>query len=166
VINGHTVGFQRESSNQFLFKPVQDRGDRESMMANILVVDDQLCVRKLLAEELMLQGHKVSGIGDAESARRYLQSFRPDLVLLDLYIDGPQGFRLLEDIKCQHPDLPVIIVTAYDSFADDPRVSRANAYVIKSIHLDTLKEKIAQALRRQESYEEKWGQDGVIPNLA
>lgn len=134
-------------------------------MANILVVDDQLYIRKLLSEELILEGHKVTCIGDAESAGTYLQSFQPDLVLLDLYIDGPQGFRLLEDIKCQHPDLPVIIVTAYDSFADDPRLSRANAYVIKSIRLDTLKKKIAQVLGRRESYEDEWGQGDVVPDL-
>jgi DNA-binding NtrC family response regulator len=134
-------------------------------MANILIVDDQLCVRQLLSEELTLEGHQVAGLGDAESARTHLQSFQPDLVLLDLYIDGPEGFRLLEDIKGQHPDLPVIIVTAYDSFADDPRVSRANAYVIKSIRLDTLKEKIAQVLEQRGSYQEAWGRGDVVTNL-
>jgi DNA-binding response OmpR family regulator len=152
-------------SSECLFKLFQDSGNREGMMANILVVDDQLYIRKLLSEELILEGHKVTCIGDAESAGTYLQSFQPDLVLLDLYIDGPQGFRLLEDIKRQHPDVPVIIVTAYDSFADDPRVSRANAYVIKSIRLDTLKEKIAQVLERRESYQEEWERGDVVPDL-
>jgi DNA-binding NtrC family response regulator len=135
------------------------------MMANILIVDDQLCIRQLVSEELILEGHRVAGLDSAESARRYLQSSQPDLVLLDLYLDGPEGFDLLKDIKHQHPHLPVIVVTAYDSFADDPRVSQANAYVIKSIDLDTLKEEIAQVLRQRRFHQGEWRQGQVVPNV-
>jgi DNA-binding response OmpR family regulator len=74
---------------------------------------------------------------------------QPDIVLLDLYLDGPEGFGLLEDMKRQYPHLPVIIVTAYDSYRDDPRVSHADGYVVKSIHFDELKLKIARVLTRQ-----------------
>jgi DNA-binding response OmpR family regulator len=121
------------------------------MMANILIVDDQICVRQFLAEELSIEGHEVHGVGDAESVRRYLLISQPDLILLDLYLEGPDGFGLFKDIKRQYPDLPVIIVTAYDSFAEDPRVSGADGYVIKSIDPDELKRKIAQVLTQQRS---------------
>jgi len=124
-------------------------------MANILIVDDQACVRELLSEELISEGYGVATVGDAKSIRGYLRFLRPDLVLLDLYLDGAEGFRVLRDIKGQNPNLPVIIFTAYDSYVDDPRLSQADGYVIKSIILDELKGKIADVLRRKPSPQEE-----------
>jgi two-component system response regulator (stage 0 sporulation protein F) len=124
-------------------------------MAKILVADDQACVRELLSEELISEGYRVATAGDAESVRGDLRSSRPDLVLLDLHLDGFDGFGVLRDIKRQHPDLPVIILTAYDSYVEDPRVSQADGYVIKSIVLDELKGKIADVLGRKPSPHEE-----------
>jgi DNA-binding response OmpR family regulator len=121
-------------------------------MANILIVDDQPCVRELVSEELVCEGCRIARAGDAESVRRHLRSSRPDLVLLDLYLDGPEGFEILRDIKRQDPYLPVIIFTAYDSFMDDPRVSQADGYVIKSFDFMELKQKIAEVLRRKPAH--------------
>jgi DNA-binding NtrC family response regulator len=119
------------------------------MMATILIVDDQACVRELLSEELISEGYGVESVGDAESVRGYLRFSRPDLVLLDLYLDGCDGIGVLADIKRQHPDLPVIIFTAYDTYLHDPRLSQADGYVIKSFVLDELKGKIAHVLRQK-----------------
>lgn len=118
-------------------------------MANILVVDDQRCVRELLSEELMLEGYRVCALGDAESTCGHLRFSQSDLVLLDLYLDGAEGFSLFEDIKRRYPGLPIIIFTAYDSYRDDPRLSQADGYVIKSMVLDELKEKIAGVLKKK-----------------
>ena len=118
-------------------------------MTTILIVDDQRCVRELVSEELIFEGYQVITAGDAESLRGHLIFSRPNLVLLDLYLDGARGFGLLHDIKKQNPDLPVIIFTAYDSFADDPQLYQADGYVIKSIVLDELKGKIADVLDRK-----------------
>jgi len=118
-------------------------------MANILIVDDQPCVRQLLSEELVDEGYGVTSVGDAESVRAHLKAWPPDLVLLDLYLDGPDGWDVLRDVKRQNPYLPVIIVTAYDSFRDDPCLSLAEGYVIKSADFRELKQEIANALRRK-----------------
>ena len=122
-------------------------------MANILIVDDQRCVRELLSEELILEGYRVHGVGDVESVSWHLRFSQPDLVLLDLYLDEADGFGLFHEIKRQAPDLPVIIFTAYDSFRDDPRLSQADGYVIKNIVLDELKEKIAGVLKEKHAME-------------
>ncbi|MCK4486938.1 MAG: response regulator [Desulfobacterales bacterium] len=124
-------------------------------MTKILIVDDQACVRELLSEELISEGYRVAMAGDVESVRGHLRFSKPDLVLLDLYLDGAEGFRVLRDIKEQNPNLPVIIFTAYDSYVDDPRLSQADGYVIKSIDLDELKGKIADLLRRKPSLQEE-----------
>jgi DNA-binding NtrC family response regulator len=116
------------------------------MMANILIVDDQSWVRELLSEELISDGYRVAAAGDLQSARGQLRSSQPDLVILDLYLDGPEGKELLGDIKGENPDLPVIIFTAADGYVDDPRLSQADGYVIKSFVLDGLKRKVADVL--------------------
>lgn len=121
-------------------------------MADILIIDDQPYVRQLISEELFLEGYQVHSVGDIESVREHLQFSQPDLVLLDLYLEGPEGFGLLEEIKRQYPYMPVIIVSAYDSFLEDPRVSKADGYVIKSMHLDTLKRNVAYVLNQQNGY--------------
>jgi DNA-binding NtrC family response regulator len=124
-------------------------------MNKILIVDDQACVRQLLTAELILGGYHVTSASDVESARERLSFFEPDLVLLDLYLDGPEEFRLLEDIKTRYPELPVIIFTAYDGFTDDPRLSKADGYVLKSFDLHPLKQKIADVLNRNRHPEVK-----------
>ncbi len=124
-------------------------------MPKILIVDDQKCIRELLSEELVCEGYRVESTGDAESVRDHLMSFWPDLVLLDLYLDGPDGWEVLSEIKRQDPYLPVLILTAYDSFMDDPRLSQADGYVIKSIDFDDLKQKIADVLNRKTAGERK-----------
>ncbi len=119
-------------------------------MANVLIVDDQPCIRTLLSEELVCEGYKVTSAGSRESLMRHLRSSNFDLVLLDLYLDGSDGFELLKTIKQECPGLPVLVVTAYDSFAEDPRLSEAEGYFLKSTDLDPLKEKIADVLQRKE----------------
>jgi DNA-binding response OmpR family regulator len=119
-------------------------------MAHILIVDDQPHVRELLSEELADEGFRVSSVGDAESVMAHLKALQTDLVLLDLYLDGPDGWDVLRDIKRQDPSLPVLIVTAYDSFMDDPRVSEADGYVIKSSDFTELKQKVAHVLKQNQ----------------
>ncbi len=135
-------------------------------MPNILIVDDQPCVQQLLSEELIREGYRVASVGDAKSVREHLIFFQPDLVLLDLYLDGPEGFGLLEDIKRQYPHLPVIIVTAYDGYRDDPRLSQADGYVVKSIHFDELKLKIARVLAQQRALQATVKAEPDCPKLS
>lgn len=116
-------------------------------MLNMLIVDDQPHMQQLLCEELMDEGYSVESVANAESVKRYLEDSKPDLVLLDLYLNGFEGWDVLHDIKSKYPHLPVLIVTAYDSYADDPRVSEADGYVVKSFNaIEGLKQKIADLL--------------------
>lgn len=115
-------------------------------MATILLVDDQPYMGQFLTEELADMGHNLKWISDGDSLIIELDQNLPDLVLLDLYLNGFEGWDLLDHIKRHDQRIPVIILTAYDSFSGDPRLSRADGYVIKNIVTDQLKEKIAQTL--------------------
>ncbi len=117
------------------------------MMATILIVDDRPCVRAFLSEELISEGYQVVTAGDGESVKERLRFSRPDLVLLDPYPYGPEGFGVLDDIKRQGRRPTVIIFTAYDSYKDDPELSWVDGYVTKSLDLGELKQEIARVLR-------------------
>jgi two-component system response regulator (stage 0 sporulation protein F) len=123
-------------------------------MSKILIIDDQPCVQEFLAEELVSEGYRVVTTGDAESVSGYLKFSKPDLVVLDLYLNGPDGIGVLHNIKRRYPNLPVLIFTAYDSYRDDPQLSQADGYMIKSMVLDELKAGIAGLLNRQETAEQ------------
>jgi DNA-binding response OmpR family regulator len=116
-------------------------------MANILLLDDQPYMGEFLSEELSEEGHSLTCMADADWLLSYLEDETPDLILLDLYLDGFEGLNLLEIIKhgkCS--SVPVLILTAYDSFRDDPRVSLAQGYIIKDICTENLKKKISEVL--------------------
>jgi two-component system response regulator (stage 0 sporulation protein F) len=120
---------------------------REGIMPKILIVDDQPHLQQLFSQELMDEGYTVVSVDDAEKAEGYVEHSHPDLVLLDLYLKGFQGWELLHAIKQKNSHLPVLIVTAYDSFAEDPRLSEAEGYWVKSfVAFDELKQKIAHLL--------------------
>jgi DNA-binding response OmpR family regulator len=121
-------------------------------MPKILIVDDQTCIQELIAKNLLLEGYEVATAGDLDSAKVHLYPSPPDLVLLDLYLDGPEGFRLFQDIKRQYSHLPVIILTAYDSYREDARLSKADGYVVKSTDFDELKKKIDEVLTSRQTY--------------
>ena len=117
-------------------------------MPSILIIDDQPWVQEFLIEELTGEGYQVVAMGDAKSVVENLTDPLPDLVVLDLYLDGIEGFGILSDLKKRLPDLPIIIFTAYDTYVDDPRLSQADGYVIKSFRLDELKQKVADVLKQ------------------
>jgi two-component system response regulator (stage 0 sporulation protein F) len=121
----------------------------EVKMSSILIIDDQPHMRQLLSEELWDIGCKVESVEDVKLVGQCFEDSSPDLVVLDLYLKGFDGWEVLGDIKRQHPRVPVLIVTAYDSYRNDPRASQADGYMVKSFaHLGELKQKIADLLAR------------------
>lgn len=83
-------------------------------VADVLVVDDDLAIRHLIADLLELEGHSVVGVGDAEAVERYLHTERPDCIVLDVMLPGRDGFEVLAWIRAQPGlhDLPVALLTA------------------------------------------------------
>jgi len=115
-------------------------------MCRVLIIDDQPYMGELLGEDLGAEGHEVLCVGDSAEVMDVLQHFRPDIVLLDLFLGGFEGWSLLSKIKQEDPILPVLIVTAYDTYKEDPRAARADGYVIKNFDTDELKSTIKATL--------------------
>jgi Response regulator containing CheY-like receiver, AAA-type ATPase, and DNA-binding domains len=115
----------------------------------ILVVDDEKHIRMLYQEELEEEGFDVATSDGAEPILELLQREKPGVVILDIRL-GPErsGLDLLQMIRNSDARVPVILSTAYDSFQHDLKSIAADYYVVKSVDLTELKNKIRQALSR------------------
>ncbi len=83
------------------------------MRARILVVDDEPLKRITLQIELGEQGFEVFEASDAQTARRIIDTRPIDVVVSDVRMPGMNGLELLTYIKQTHPDVEVILMTAY-----------------------------------------------------
>ena len=104
----------------------------------VLVVDDLRGVRQILASLLARAGYQTI---EAESGQQAIQLARqqpPDAVLLDIRMPGMSGFEVLERLHEDDPDLPVIMVTAYDDVETAVQAMRMGAYhyLTKPFHGD------------------------------
>lgn len=115
-------------------------------MANILLVDDRRCVRQLLSEFLIDDGHEVETLSHDEALKEHLENALPDLIIVDLCLNGAYRWDVLRDIKLQYPSLPIVIFTAHERFRNDPRLSQADGYVVKGLNFAELKAQIADVL--------------------
>lgn len=90
----------------------------------VLVVDDELGVRESL-KMILKSNYQVFTASDGSEALAYLQNGRVDLVTLDLKMPGLSGIEVLQRIKEKHPDIEVVVVTAYHT---DQNEKQANDY--------------------------------------
>jgi DNA-binding NtrC family response regulator len=115
-------------------------------MTKLLVVDDEKNVRKLYETELQREGYDVASAESAEEALEQIAEDPPDLVVLDIRLDGMDGIDCLRTIMAKRRDLPVILNSAYSTYKQDFASWMADAYVVKSADLTELKDKIKEVL--------------------
>ncbi|HID88638.1 MAG TPA: response regulator [Anaerolineae bacterium] len=129
-------------------------------MAKILIVDDSALARRILRQTLESNGHAVLEAKDGPTALERFTQERPDLVLLDLVMEGMTGLETLQRIREIAPDARVIIATA-----DIQQATRAEAestgacgYITKPFKQAQVLEAVRRAL--------KGGEDEVERNAA
>jgi two-component system OmpR family response regulator len=87
---------------------------RRPVRARVLVVDDELEFRKVLAEYLQDRGFDVTEARDGEEGVDRIPDFRPHIVLMDVMMAGMGGVEALRRIKAIAPETCVIMVTAVE----------------------------------------------------
>ena len=122
-------------------------------MARILVVDDEEHIRLFYTEELTGEGHKVWAAATGHELLRRIDNLQPEVVVLDIRLVDYDGLELLQEIRNQYHDLPVILCTAYDTYKEDPKSIAADYYVVKSFDLSELKMAIQKALEGNASFQ-------------
>ncbi len=116
--------------------------------AHLLVVDDDADMLRLLTMRLTAAGYRVSAVASAEAALTQLEIERPQLVLSDVRLPGKDGLALFDEIRAQHPSLPVILLTAHGTIPDAVEATERGVftYLTKPFDGKSLLDKIAQAL--------------------
>lgn len=118
-------------------------------MKKVLVVDDEKHIRMLYQEELEAEGYTVATSNGEEDILAVIAREQPMVVVLDIKLGtGRSGLDLLQQIRSQDQEIPVILSTAYDSFQHDLKSIAADHYVVKSVDLTELKAKVGLAMTK------------------
>ena len=109
---------------------------------------DEKLSRLVSQGELEGEGSTVATADGTDPILEFRAREDPSVVVLDIKL-GPDisGLNLLQTIRSSDLDRPVILSTAYDSFQHDLKSIAATAYVVKSVDLTDLKQKIAEAMK-------------------
>ena len=118
-------------------------------MAHILIVDDEVNIRRVLAAMLKREGYEVTTAADGEQALGVLHKTPVHVVVTDLVMPRVGGMDLLRRVSADFPDVPVIMITAHGSVDSAVAALKAGAfdYVTKPFEQDELKKIIAKAAR-------------------
>ena len=117
--------------------------------ANILVVDNEPQIRRVLRSTLSSQGYVITDAKTGEEALESLRKERPDLVLLDMNMPGMGGIETCREIR-RASDAPIIMLTVRTAERDKVAALDAGAddYVVKPFGIEELLARIRAALRR------------------
>jgi two-component system nitrogen regulation response regulator NtrX len=128
------------------------------MSADILVVDDETDIRDLISGILEDEGHRTRLARDSDEALRAIEERRPQLVILDIWLQGSRldGLEVLSIIKRTYPELPVVIISGHGNIETAVTAIKRGAYdyIEKPFKADrlilvTLRALEAYALRRE-----------------
>jgi len=120
------------------------------MAADILIVDDERDIRELVAGILSDEGHGTRSAKHADEALAAIAQRRPSLVFLDIWLQGSRldGLELLDAVKEQHPDLPVVMISGHGNIETAVAAIKRGAYdyIEKPFNADRLVLVAARAL--------------------
>lgn len=132
--------------NTCLFPDVFD------MSAKILIVDDEENIRFLYEQELLDEGYQTILAKDGKECLELIQKDPPDLIILDIRMPRMDGLEAIGKIIEINKNIPIIINSAYSTYKDDFMSWAADAYIVKSYDLDTLKNTIREILAKKKPH--------------
>lgn len=120
-------------------------------MARILVVEDNPDLAFGLCNNLEIEGYEIAHAENGKSALALAESFNPHLIILDLGIPEPDGFRVLKTIRDAGNDVPVMILSAAGEETNKVRGLRIGAddFVTKPFSILELLARVEALLRRR-----------------
>src|SRR5213079_3128023 len=100
------------------------------MAFDILIVDDEADIRELVAGILQDEGYATRTARDSDSALNAIASRRPNLLFLDIWLQGSKldGLQLLDAVKLQHPDMPVVMISGHGNIETAVSAIKRGAY--------------------------------------
>ena len=98
------------------------------MKQNILIVDDESSIRESLSGILQDEGYEISVATDGLNALKVVEDEAPELIFLDIVMPGMDGITALQKIKEKHPDIYIIIISAYGNIETAVKAIKYGAF--------------------------------------
>ena len=100
------------------------------MASDILIIDDEADIRELVAGILQDEGYETRTARDSDSALNAIGARRPNLLFLDIWLQGSRldGLQLLDNVKEQHPELPVVMISGHGNIETAVSAIKRGAY--------------------------------------
>ncbi|NLZ92525.1 MAG: response regulator transcription factor [Firmicutes bacterium] len=119
-------------------------------MVNILVVEDDNNLNRLMTAVLKQQGYNVLSAKDGVQALAILDTQKVDLLITDIMMPSLDGYALTDEIRKTNNNLPVLMVTAKETLADKKKgfLVGTDDYMVKPIDMDEMVLRVAALLRR------------------
>src|SRR6516164_5481008 len=118
--------------------------------SEILIVDDEEDIRDLIAGILHDEGFETRVAGDSDSALHAVRMRRPQLVVLDIWLQGSRldGIQVLDVLKREHPELPVVMISGHGTIETAVASIKKGAYdfIEKPFKADRLCHVVRRAL--------------------
>lgn len=119
------------------------------MKNHILVLDDEDFIRELLGEFLTDAGYRVTTVATVSAALKSARQEQPDLVISDLQLEDGDGLQMIDQLKTDYPDIPVILLTGvlFDhEVVDKVLVKKVDCYLEKTSPLSKIGETVQSLL--------------------
>lgn len=119
-------------------------------MFNILVVDDNGSIRKLMETYLIRDGYKVFAASDGLEALKVLDEEHIDLMIADIMMPNMDGYTLTSELRTSEYNFPILMITAKESFEDKKKgfLAGTDDYMVKPIDFDEMLLRVSALLRR------------------
>jgi len=120
------------------------------MNLKILIVEDDLKLRRIIKDFLLNEEFNILETGNGEDALDLYFSKKPNLIILDLMIPKLNGFEVLKEIRTHNKDIPIIMLTARGEEDDILKGYnlKINEYIIKPVSMKILVAKVKAFLRK------------------
>lgn len=152
------------------------------MVSDILIVDDEADIREIVSGILSDEGHGTRTAADADGALSEIANRRPSLVFLDIWLQGSRmdGLAVLDEIKREHADLPVVMISghgnietavsaiqrgAYDYIEKPFKSDRLVLVAARALEASNLRKEVASLRERSGEATELVGQSAAMNHL-
>jgi diguanylate cyclase (GGDEF)-like protein len=125
-----------------------DNPGEQYMSVSILIVDDDSAIKDSVEEYLILRGYKVKSALSADQALKILESFKADIVITDIMMQGMDGLELTRQVKSLY-DIDVMVMTGYsaDYSYEEAVQAGASDFIFKPFRFEELDLRIKRVLR-------------------
>ncbi len=126
------------------------RNRERGSVATVLVVEDDEVLAGIMRRHLSKAGHDVDWVADGERGLRKIRFERPDVCVVDLMMPGKDGWSMIEELRAEGIDTPIIVLSARSSEHDKVHTLGIGAddYLVKPASMNELVARVAAALRR------------------